>query len=107
MPCACVPAMLLSCVRLFASPWTAARLAHLSMGILLASILAWTVTPSSRESSRPKDQTHVSCTGRQFLYHQHPLGSPYNATHFIIMTYKIKTTSVCVYVKIAQSCPTL
>jgi len=35
--------------------------APLSMGILQASMLAWIAMPSSRGSSRPKDQTYVSC----------------------------------------------
>ena len=37
--------------------------------------------PSSRGSSQPRDQTHISCiscTGRQVLYHQHHLGSPHD-----------------------------
>ena len=41
-------------------------------GILLAWILEWVAIPSSRESSQPRDQTHisyVSCTGRWVLYH--------------------------------------
>ena len=33
-------------------------------GILQARILEWIPMPSSRRSSRPRDQTHVSCTGR-------------------------------------------
>ena len=35
--------------------------------------------PSSRGSSQPRDQTHISCIscfGRQVLYHQRHLGSP-------------------------------
>jgi len=39
-------------------------------GILQASILEWVATPSSRGSSSPRDQTHisyVSCTGRRFF----------------------------------------
>ena len=36
-------------------------------GILQARILEWVAMPSSRESSRPRDQTRVSCiTGRLF-----------------------------------------
>ena len=36
-------------------------------GILQARILEWVAMPSSRESSRPRDQTQVSCiTGRWF-----------------------------------------
>ena len=49
-------------------------------GILQARILDWVALPSSRGSSPPRDQTHISyvcCTGRQALYHfsQHHLGS--------------------------------
>ena len=43
--------------------------APLSMGILQARILEWVAMPSSRGSSRPGDQTHVSydpCIGRFF-----------------------------------------
>ena len=38
-------------------------------GILQAGILEWVVMPFSRGSSRPGDQTRVSCIGRQILYH--------------------------------------
>ena len=41
-------------------------------GILLARILEWVDISSSRESSRPRDWTHIfygSCIGRQILYH--------------------------------------
>ena len=61
-------ALSLSHVRLFATPWTAAHQAPLSMGILQARILEWIVMPSSRGSSQPRNQTcvsDVSCTGRQ------------------------------------------
>ena len=40
-------------------------------GILKAEILEWVAMPSSRVSSRPKDQTrvsYVSCIGRCVLY---------------------------------------
>ena len=40
-------------------------------GILQARILEWVAMPSSRGSSRPRDQTHVfciSCIGRQVLF---------------------------------------
>ena len=54
-------------VQLFATPWTVAHEAPLSMGILWARILDWVAMPSSRGSSQPRDQTHfsyVSCIGR-------------------------------------------
>ena len=38
-------------------------------GILQAWILERVALPSSRGSSRPRDQTHISSTGRQILYH--------------------------------------
>ena len=41
-------------------------------GILQASVLEWVAMPSSRGSSLPRDQTHVSyvsCIGSQVLYH--------------------------------------
>ena len=41
-------------------------------GILQARILKWVAMPSSRRSSLPRDQTHisyVSCIGREVLYH--------------------------------------
>ena len=41
-------------------------------GILQARVLEWGAMPSSRGSSQPRDQTHVSCgsgMGRCVLYH--------------------------------------
>ena len=43
----------LSHVRLLATPWTVARQAPLSMGILQAGILEWVATPSSRDLPNP------------------------------------------------------
>ena len=58
---------LVACVWLFATPCTVAFQAPLSMGILQARILEWVAMPSSRESSQPRDLTHVShITGRFF-----------------------------------------
>ena len=65
-------------VRLFLTLWTIACQIPLSMGILQAGILEWTVMSSSRGPSPPRDQTqisYVSCFGSQVLYHQHHLGS--------------------------------
>ena len=47
-------------VRLCVTLWTAAHQAPLSMGILQARILEWVAMLSSREPSRPRDQTRVS-----------------------------------------------
>ena len=41
-------------------------------GILQARIIEWVAMPSSRRSSHPRKQTHISyisCMGRQVLYH--------------------------------------
>ena len=46
--------------------------------ILQTRILEWVAMPSSRGSSWPRDQTHVSyisCIGRWVLYHRRHLGS--------------------------------
>ena len=47
-------------VQLFATLWTVACQALLSMGILKARILEWVAIPASRGSSQPRDQTQVS-----------------------------------------------
>ena len=50
----------LSRVRLFMTPWTVARQAP-AHGISQARILEWFPFPSPGDSSRPRDQTCVSC----------------------------------------------
>ena len=50
------------------TPWTVTPLqAPLSTGILQARILQWAARPSSRGSSRPRDQTQVSCIAGKFF----------------------------------------
>ena len=56
-------------VWLFATPWTVAHQAPLSMGILQVRILEWAARPSSRGSSQLRDQTRVSSIARRILYH--------------------------------------
>ena len=59
-------------VGLWVTLWTAAPQAPLFMGILQARKLEWVAMPSSKGSSQPRDQTHVSCvscTGRRVLDH--------------------------------------
>ena len=61
-------------------------------GILQARILEWVVIFSSRGSSQLRDWTHISCIGRQILYHEPPGKLSSNT-----MTYKsliIKTLSL-------------
>ena len=47
-------------VQLFATPWTVARQAPQSMGILQTRILEWVAMPSSRGSSGLRNQTCIS-----------------------------------------------
>ena len=58
--CCCAVLSLSSRVWLFVIPWTVARQAPLSMGILQARTLEWVARPSSRRSSWPRDQTQAS-----------------------------------------------
>ena len=57
----------LSPVQLFATPWTIALQAPLSMGILQARILELVAMPSSRESSQCRDGIQVSRTVGRFF----------------------------------------
>ena len=59
-------------VRLFVTPWTVVLQAPVH-GILQARILVWVAISSSRESSWPRDQTHVSCNAGCF-FTTDPLG---------------------------------
>ena len=75
----CVHAKLLQSVSQFYDPIDYSQPGSSVHGILQTRILEWVAMPSSRESSQPRDQTHVSyisCIGQQLLYHQCHLGSP-------------------------------
>ena len=54
-------------VWFFATPWTVACQAPLSMEILQARRLEWVAIPSSRGSSQPKDWTQVSLVAGRFF----------------------------------------
>ena len=62
-PCA----YLLSGVWLFSTPWTVARQAPLSMGILQERKLEWVSMLSSRGSSQPQDQPQFSSIAGKFF----------------------------------------
>ena len=67
----------LSHVWPFATLWTVAHQALLSMGILQARILEWVAMPSSRGSSQPRDWTqasHIAGGVFNWLSHQGILG---------------------------------
>ena len=55
-------------------------------GILQARILEWVAIPFSRGSSRPRDQTQVSCISRQILYHVNssPKSHQFQFSHSVI-----------------------
>ena len=53
--------------QLCLTPWTVTRQAPLPMRILQARILEWVAMPSSQGSSKPKDQTQVSCIEGKFF----------------------------------------
>ena len=57
----------LSCVRLFCDPMDCSLPGSSVHGILQARILEWVAIPFSRGSSRPKDQTQVSCIAGRFF----------------------------------------
>ena len=56
--------------QLFETPWTVARQAPLSMGILQARILEWVAIPSSKGSSQHRDGTRTS-----YIYLHWQMGS--------------------------------
>ena len=58
---------LLSSIRLFVTPWTAACQAPLSMRFPHRKILEWVAMPSPMGSSQPRNQTQVSCIAGRFF----------------------------------------
>ena len=60
----------------FVTPWTVARQALWSMGIVHARILKWVAYPFSRGSSGPRNQTEGLLHCRQILYQLSYQGSP-------------------------------
>ena len=89
--CVCVCACVFSRAWLFTTPWTIYRSPDFSVhGIFQARILEWVAISFTRGSSLPRDQTHVSCTGRQILSPLHHLGSPLNlGSKIFIFFYRI------------------
>ena len=63
--------------QLFVTPWTVARQAPLSTGILQARILEWVAMSSFRGSSQARDWTQVSHIAGGFLLSEPP-GKPKN-----------------------------
>ena len=63
------------CPSLLWPPWTATRQAPLSMGFPRQRILEWVAIFFSRESSRPRDWTHIFCLAGGFFTTEPP-GKP-------------------------------
>ena len=82
--CAC---LVIQCVWLFATPWTMAHQAPLSLGILQARILEWVAISFSRGSFQPRDWTWVSCLASGFFTTEPP-GKPHYNGRPIIMQQK-------------------
>ena len=66
------------------TPWTVARQAPLSMGILQVRILEWVAIPFSRGPSQTQGSNPGLPHCRQILYHLSHQGSP-SLPHFIQM----------------------
>ena len=68
--CVCVLSQF-NCVRLFANPWTLAHKAPLCMGFSRQEYWSGLPFPSPGDlpNSRIEPISHVSCIGRQVLYH--------------------------------------
>ena len=61
--------LLLSCIQLFYNPMDGIPSYSSVLGISQARILEWVAISFSRGSSQAWNWTHVSCIGRQSLYH--------------------------------------
>ena len=98
--CAWYP-ICVSCVWLFATPWTASHQAPLSLGILQAGILAWVAIPSSRGSSQPRDPT---CVSHIYVHWQAgPLVSPEKPSSILI--YHLLSISLRIFSSFSFNCP--
>ena len=54
-------------VLVFATPWTVAHQAPLSMEFFGQEYLEWVAIPLSRESFQPRDKTQVPCIAGRFF----------------------------------------
>ena len=84
----------LSHVRLLATPWTACSLPGSSVHwILQARIPEWLALPSSRGSSRPMDQTCVSCISGWFFTIEPPGKPTHTYISFLLDFLPIQVTT--------------
>ena len=78
----CMHTQIAKSCRFFCDPMDCSSPDSFVHGIFQARILEWVAMPFSRGYSQLKDQTHVSCIGRQVLYHwatleAYPYSIPY------------------------------
>ena len=66
--------------RLFATPWTVSRQAPLSVGFFRQEYWSGFAMPSSRGSSRLRNQTHASCIAGGFFTSESP-GKPHSENY--------------------------
>ena len=81
--------MTLSCLTLCHSVDCSSLPGSSVHGILQARILEWVAIPFSRGSSRPRDQTCISCIGRQILHHwatREAPGGLWGPDHHLLLT---------------------
>ena len=69
-----------------ATPWTVARWAPLSMGISQERMPEWIAIPFSRESSQPRDQTHISFIAGGFFTAEYRVGTQYMGAENVIIS---------------------
>ena len=72
----------------FVTPQTVAHQAPLIHGILQARILEWVPISCFRGSSKPRDQTHIFCIGRQILYYWAMWEAPIWLSNWTILRHK-------------------
>ena len=92
-------AYLLSHVQLFATLWTAACQAPLSMGIPKARMLEWVVMPSSRGSSQLRDQPRSPTLQVDSLPSELPGKALSHIRHCLLVIFMVKLLSWVVVIE--------
>ena len=93
--------LLQSCLTLCDPMDYIAHQAPLSMGILQARRLEWVAVPSSRGSSRPRNQTQVSCIAGRFFTTEPPRKLMFPYTNYQKLK---KETPFCHHQKEDKNC---
>ena len=91
-----VAAWPLGSIHLFCNPMDYNPPGSSVHGILQARILEWVAVPFSRGSSRPRDQTQLSCIAGR-LFTMEPLGKPTPSCSFGFSALGKPVASPCLY----------